>query len=111
MGKRKASKRVRPTRRAAPLETTFTCLFCNHEKSVSCTLDKQSGVGNLHCKICGQSHQCIITALSAPIDVYSDWIDACDTVAHQGQDDKSGNADSAQAPAEHEGNYSGDEGY
>ncbi|EPY52561.1 Elf1 family transcription elongation factor [Schizosaccharomyces cryophilus OY26] len=103
MGKRKASKRIRPTRRAAPLETT----------SVSCTLDKQSGVGNLHCKICGQSHQCIITALSAPIDVYSDWIDACDTVAHQAQDDKGGdgNGASADVRADNEGNYSGDEGY
>ncbi|EEB09172.2 Elf1 family transcription elongation factor [Schizosaccharomyces japonicus yFS275] len=83
MGKRKAKAKAPPKRKTPPLDTTFTCLFCNHEKSVSCSLDKQAGVGNLHCKICGQSHQCIINALSAPIDIYSDWIDACDAIAKQ----------------------------
>lgn len=33
-------------------------------------------MGFLSCKVCGQSHQCRINSLSAPIDVYSDWIDA-----------------------------------
>jgi len=46
----------------------------------------------LICKVCGQSHQCVINSifipsgnvidvdLSAPIDVYSDWIDAAEAV-------------------------------
>jgi transcription elongation factor Elf1 len=28
--------------------------------------------------VCGQKYTCNITHLSEPIDVYSDWIDACD---------------------------------
>lgn len=59
-----------------PLPTVFTCLFCNHEKSVSVKMDKKAGVGELDCKICGQRFQCGINYLSAPIDVYSEWVDA-----------------------------------
>ena len=107
-GKRKSSskpqgpKKVRPTSRSLPafseassrpttnkskqkekLPTTFQCLFCNHEKSVSVSIEKKSGVGNLQCKVCGQTFQTNINYLSAPVDVYADWIDACDAVAKQ----------------------------
>ena len=41
-----------------PLPTTFTCLFCNHEKSVTVKLDKKAGIGSLDCKVCGQRFQC-----------------------------------------------------
>lgn len=44
-------------------------------------LDKKAGVGNLHCKVCGQKFQTGINYLSAAVDVYSDWIDACEDVA------------------------------
>ena len=37
--------------------TTFQCLYCNHENSVVVNIDKKAGVGNLHCKVCGQSFQ------------------------------------------------------
>ena len=43
-----------------PLPTTFTCLFCNHEKSVEVKLDKKAGCGWLDCKVCGQKFQCSI---------------------------------------------------
>lgn len=33
--------------------------------------------------MCGQSYQTSTNYLSAPIDVYSDWIDACDAVAKE----------------------------
>lgn len=51
-----------------PLPTTFTCLFCNHEKSVEVKLDKKAGCGRLECKICGQRFQCGINCrlLSPP---------------------------------------------
>jgi len=46
------------------------------------------------CKVCGQTFQTDINALSAPVDVYSDWIDACDAVTREnggiGGDDHSG---------------------
>ncbi|KAI1075250.1 Elf1-domain-containing protein [Whalleya microplaca] len=64
-----------------PLPTTFTCLFCNHEKSVTVKMDKKAGVGHLDCKVCGQKFQCGINYLSAPVDVYSEWVDAADAVA------------------------------
>ncbi|KAJ5474815.1 Transcription elongation factor 1 [Penicillium sp. IBT 31633x] len=64
-----------------PLPTTFSCLFCNHENSVVVKLDKKLGLGDLSCKVCGQKFQTGINYLSAPVDVYSDWVDACDTVA------------------------------
>ncbi|KZF22677.1 hypothetical protein L228DRAFT_238597 [Xylona heveae TC161] len=51
------------------------------KKSVTVKLEKKIGVGQLSCKVCGQSFQTGINYLSAAVDVYSDWIDACDTVA------------------------------
>ncbi|QPG75111.1 AAA ATPase Elf1 [Brettanomyces nanus] len=65
------------------LDTQFTCLFCNHEKSVTCTMDKKSNVATLLCKVCGQSFQSPINSLSEPVDIYSDWVDACEAVAEE----------------------------
>ncbi|KAH0563104.1 hypothetical protein GP486_002322 [Trichoglossum hirsutum] len=104
MGKRKkSSRKPQGPKKREPLPSTFACLFCNHEKSVTVKLDKKVGVGQLHCKVCGQSFQsgincqfdsspffslfelrcadCMWQDLSAPVDVYSDWVDACDSVA------------------------------
>ncbi|MDI1492417.1 MAG: hypothetical protein OHK93_003631 [Ramalina farinacea] len=50
-------------------------------------MDKKAGIGELSCKICGQQFQTGINYLSAGVDVYSDWIDACDTVAKEVADD------------------------
>lgn len=84
MGKRKkAAKKPQGPKKNEPLATTFTCLFCNHEKSVTVKLDKKAGAGNLSCKVCGQKFQCGINYLSAPIDVYSEWVDAADAVAKE----------------------------
>lgn len=87
MGKRKTAakpqKKVKQT-----LDITFRCLFCNHEKSVICTIDKKNGVGDLHCKTCGQSFQTAINALSHPVDIYSDWIDACEDLAEEQGDEQ-----------------------
>ncbi|TFA99859.1 hypothetical protein CCMA1212_007991 [Trichoderma ghanense] len=84
MGKRKSSSR-KPMgpKRADPLPTTFTCLFCNHEKSVTVKLDKRAGVGQLDCRICGQKFQCAVNYLSAAVDVYGEWVDAAEAVAKQ----------------------------
>ncbi|KAG6001267.1 hypothetical protein E4U21_004532 [Claviceps maximensis] len=68
-------------KKADPLPSTFTCLFCNHEKSVSVKLDRKAGVGQLDCRICGQKFQCAVNYLSAAVDVYGEWVDAADAVA------------------------------
>ncbi|KAI5804022.1 transcription elongation factor Elf1 like-domain-containing protein [Peziza echinospora] len=83
MGKRKKAAKPQGPKKREPLSTTFSCLFCNHEKSITCKLDKKSSVGTLHCKVCAQTFQTDINSLSAPVDVYSDWIDACDAVTRE----------------------------
>ncbi|PHH78617.1 hypothetical protein CDD80_6588 [Ophiocordyceps camponoti-rufipedis] len=51
-----------------PLPTMFTCLFCNHEKSVTVKLDRKAGVGQLDCRICGQKFQCAVNYAVAKQD-------------------------------------------
>ncbi|KAK5995817.1 Transcription elongation factor 1-like protein [Cladobotryum mycophilum] len=104
MGKRKSSKKPMGPKKADPLPTTFTCLFCNHEKSVTVKLDRKAGVGQLDCRVCGQKFQCAVNCLSpspvrhasadlavqdlsAAVDVYGEWVDAADAVAKQGTGD------------------------
>jgi len=82
MGKRKkAAKKPTGKKKNEPLPTTFQCLFCNHEKSVAVKLEKKQGIGYLNCKVCGQTYNSGINYLSAAVDVYADWVDACDEVA------------------------------
>ncbi|KAI3405230.1 hypothetical protein KGF56_001975 [Candida oxycetoniae] len=85
MGKRKSSTRKPAKKIKQTLDTQFTCLFCNHEKSVICTMDKKNLLGELHCKICGQNFQTAIHSLSQAVDIYSDWIDACEDLAEDAE--------------------------
>lgn len=80
MGKRKKSSRQPAKKLVQKLDTAFNCLFCNHERSVSVMMDKKNNIGSLHCKICGQTFQTRINALSQAVDVYSDWFDAVEEV-------------------------------
>jgi hypothetical protein len=45
------------------------------------TSDDKARIGYLSCKICGQNFSADTDTLSQPIDVYSQWIDACEDVA------------------------------
>jgi len=83
MGKRKKASKPQAAKKKEKLPTTFQCLFCNHENSVSVTLEKKIGIGSLQCKVCGQNFQTNINFMSAGVDVYADWIDACDAVAKE----------------------------
>ncbi|WRT67270.1 uncharacterized protein IL334_004237 [Kwoniella shivajii] len=80
MGKRKAAKKPQAKKKNEPLSSVFKCLFCNHEKAVTVKIDKQSMFGHLSCKICGQKFTTPINTLSVPVDVYCDWVDACEEV-------------------------------
>ncbi|KAI4723152.1 hypothetical protein E4T48_00401, partial [Aureobasidium sp. EXF-10727] len=82
-GKRKSASKPEGKKKREALSTTFQCLFCNHENSVSVKIDKKASTGELTCKVCGQTFQCVVNYLSAPIDVYYEWVDACDSVAKQ----------------------------
>ena len=55
------------------LPSNFQCLFCNHENSVSITLEKKQGVGNLHCKVCGQTFQTGINC-TRPTRIHATYI-------------------------------------
>ena len=97
MGKRKKSSRGPVKRQVLKLDTKFNCLFCNHENVVTCVLNKKECIGSLSCKICGQSFQTRINALSQPVDVYSDWFDAVEEVnqgkASDSEDDEGSSSD------------------
>lgn len=80
MGKRKKSSRVPIKKIAQTLDTSFNCLFCNHEKSITCILDKKNNIGSLSCKICGQNFQTRINGLSQAVDIYNDWFDAVEEI-------------------------------
>ncbi|CCE86949.1 Piso0_005473 [Millerozyma farinosa CBS 7064] len=84
MGKRKTARKPQKKLKVK-LDEVFSCLFCNHERSVICTLDKKNSLGELHCKVCGQSFQTAINSLSQPVDIYSDWIDACEDLAEEAE--------------------------
>ncbi|KAJ2716809.1 hypothetical protein H4R19_000415 [Coemansia spiralis] len=84
MGKRKSARKVQG-KKAIKLDTTFTCLHCNHEKSVTVKIDKDTSVGTLKCKVCGQTFQSKVTHLEGPVDVYAEWVDACERVNREGE--------------------------
>ncbi|KAK3066262.1 hypothetical protein LTS18_001865 [Coniosporium uncinatum] len=92
MGKRKKASKPQGPKKRDTLPTNFQCLFCNHENSVSVKLEKKVGVGHLSCKVCGQTFQTGINYLSAAVDVYADWIDACDSVAKEAAGDHTSGA-------------------
>jgi len=87
MGKRKKASKPQGPKKKELLPTTFQCLFCNHEKSVVVKMDKKGGVGYINCKVCGQDWSTGINFLSAPVDVYADWVDACDEAAKEAAKD------------------------
>ena len=80
MGRRRRSaKKVNVVRKQA-LATTFTCPFCLTEKSITCKMDRTKNIGYLSCRVCLANFQSRITYLSEPVDVYSEWVDACEVV-------------------------------
>jgi len=40
--------------------------------------EKSKNVGQVTCRVCTECYQTPINYLSEPIDVYNDWIDACE---------------------------------
>ncbi|XP_062964813.1 transcription elongation factor 1 homolog [Cynocephalus volans] len=79
MGRRKSKRKPPPKKKmTGTLETQFTCPFCNHEKSCDAKMDCARNTGVISCTVCLEEFQTPITYLSEPVDVYSDWIDACE---------------------------------
>jgi transcription elongation factor Elf1 len=81
MGKRKSARLPQCKQAVEKLDKEFTCPFCNYDlKSVTCFLDRKKLIGTAKCSICSEEFRTQINILSAAIDVYSDWIDACEQV-------------------------------
>ncbi|KAG8274788.1 Transcription elongation factor 1 [Homalodisca vitripennis] len=74
MGRRKSNRKPPPKRKAVvPLPVEFNCPFCN------VTMDRGRRSGRIACRVCFEDFQTTIHFLTEPIDVYNDWIDACET--------------------------------
>ena len=42
-------------------------------------MNLRDGIGSLECRLCGASYQMPIHHLHEPIDVFSEWLDDCET--------------------------------
>ncbi|KAJ1921185.1 hypothetical protein H4219_000783 [Mycoemilia scoparia] len=87
MGKRKSAKKV-VTRKKQKLDEQFDCLFCNHEQSIKVTIKKNIKVATLACSKCDTQYETKTNPLTEPIDVYSEWIDACEKAKNIREQDK-----------------------
>ncbi|KAK9014300.1 hypothetical protein V6N11_005463 [Hibiscus sabdariffa] len=87
MGKRKSRAKPAPKKRMDKLDTVFSCPFCNHGTSVECRIDMKNLIGEASCRICQESFSTVITALTEPIDIYSEWIDECERVNNLEEED------------------------
>ncbi|KAF5284309.1 hypothetical protein FQA39_LY04602 [Lamprigera yunnana] len=80
MGRRKSKRKPPPKRKnIEPLDQQFNCPFCNHEKSCDVKMDKGRNTARITCRVCLEDFQTTINFLSEPVDVYNDWIDACES--------------------------------
>ncbi|XP_029998117.1 transcription elongation factor 1 homolog [Sphaeramia orbicularis] len=78
-GAQKSKRKPPPKKKmTGNLDTQFTCPFCNHEKSCDVKMERTRNTGIISCSVCLEEFQTPITYLSEPVDVYSDWIDACE---------------------------------
>lgn len=55
-------------------------------------------VSPLRFEPCASSGTDVPADLSAAVDVYSDWVDACDAVAREGEEDRGGDFAPSRAP-------------
>ncbi|GMI85481.1 hypothetical protein HRI_002217400 [Hibiscus trionum] len=64
------------------------CPFCNHGTDVECRIDMKNLIGEASGRICQESFSSVITALTEPIDIYSEWIDECERVNNHEEEDE-----------------------
>jgi len=79
MGRRRSKRKPPPKKKLTGiLDTLFDCPFCNHEKSCDVKIDRQNNSAMIQCTVCMEDYKCAVNYLSEPVDVYSEWIDACE---------------------------------
>lgn len=75
---RRAKKAPVQTKKRVVLSKRFKCPFCANDNAVECKMEHKKGTGTLTCRICDASFQMPIHHLHEPIDVFSEWLDACE---------------------------------
>lgn len=79
MGKRK-SKAAKPQKRTFVIPKLFPCPLCHKNDGIKITIARRPGgkfEADLVCRKCGtESRNIRANALTAPIDVYSEWMDS-----------------------------------
>jgi len=75
---RRAKKAPVQTKKRVVLSKRFKCPFCANDNAVECKMEHKKGTGSLNCRICDASFQMPIHHLHEPIDVFSEWLDACE---------------------------------
>ncbi|RYG66137.1 hypothetical protein EON64_10440 [archaeon] len=75
MGRRKKAAKKVVKKKRPTVAKIFKCLFCNHNKSVSCQLDFKTSDGTLSCSVCDAIYKTKIHDLTQPIDVFTEWLD------------------------------------
>ncbi|KAH8370820.1 hypothetical protein KR093_005111 [Drosophila rubida] len=79
MGRRKTKRKAPPRRKVLhELDKQFNCPFCNNLQCCDVVMDKLRNTGRITCRECNESYKTKIISLSEPVDVYNDWIDACE---------------------------------
>uniref|UniRef100_A0A7N0VKW8 Transcription elongation factor 1 homolog n=1 Tax=Kalanchoe fedtschenkoi TaxID=63787 RepID=A0A7N0VKW8_KALFE len=78
MARKKNAKKPAAQKRVPKLDKSFTCPFCHHPESVECTIDKKLKIGKASCYVCSESYCVKINFLTEAIDIYSEWLDACE---------------------------------
>ncbi|KAH8374328.1 hypothetical protein KR009_011253 [Drosophila setifemur] len=79
MGRRKSKRKGAPKRKnIEALPQLFDCPFCNHKQACEVVIDKSKKIGRITCNVCQELFQTAVNFLTEPIDVFNDWIDACE---------------------------------
>ena len=82
-GKRKSAKRV-VTKKKVRAPKVFKCPYCCHDASCEVKIDASVQIGTISCRVCGEQFQSRTSFLSEPVDVYCEWIDACEAARDGG---------------------------
>ncbi|KAK9186838.1 hypothetical protein WN944_018227 [Citrus x changshan-huyou] len=60
------------------LDTEFRCRFCGHRMSGRCRIYKKIQTGEAFCWNCFERFWTQIHGLIEPVDIYAEWIHACE---------------------------------
>eukprot|EP00299_Pterocystis_sp_00344_P018810 c9378_g1_i10.p2 GENE.c9378_g1_i10~~c9378_g1_i10.p2 ORF type:complete len:101 (-),score=21.58 c9378_g1_i10:1051-1353(-) len=84
MGKRKSAQKAPAKKKLAKLETIFDCPFCSHPQTIEIKINREKMTGTVLCRVCDVRWMTDIHDLMVPIDVYTAFIDSCESANNSG---------------------------